>query len=653
MGKPYSQELDQFADTVSWVIDQDVKSLERYFDRWTGDYAAIIGSGGSYSAAVAVALMRELATASPTSAVTPLQFISLSRRMPDVLAFLLSAEGKNRDILHVARQAIAADHVVGALTLTTSSPLSEIAKATRGIRVFAHQMPWMKDGYLATNSLLATVLLFYKAFFGNDAITALAKTLLNRTTIADRRAAIGKLPVPGFAPGDGVLILHGEGAKTFAIDLESKISESALAVVSVVDLRQFAHGRHLQLSTARLGVLVVVAFATSERRLAEATVQQFPAGTRVVNVALTSEDSAAAAIEGILEASYLMELLARSAPYDIGNPPVGAIGRAIHGIDPKAFTDWIPALDCHSVGSQRKSPASRVDAAARFRAFAASEAYIQRLDNAHIKAIVCDFDGTLCRAENRYGGIDPDVLARLIKLSEQGMIVAVASGRGDSLHENLRSVVPKHLQERMLIGLYSGSYILRLNEAYEKPAPNNEFEALFEWMDRTAYGCPDNPWDKVKGGQFSLRVASPREARRLHAGIVAWLRRTQRHDWRAYRSGHSVDVLDANTSKLLVLGAVSQEFGLDPETEVLCIGDCGHEEGNDFELLRHPLGLSVDGVSIELDSCWNYARAGCSQAEATLEYLEGLNLRPQGGFQIKFRNTSEAINRDINESLVP
>lgn len=647
MGKPYSEELDRFADTVSWVVNQDVKSLERYFERWTGDYTAIIGSGGSYSAAVTVAILRELATASATSAVTPLQFISLSRRLPDVRAFLLSAEGKNRDIVHVAKQAIAADHVVGALTLTTSSPLSEIASHTRAMRVFAHQMPWIKDGYLATNSLLATVLLFYKAFYGDNAIAILSTTLLDRAGIAERRAVVGKLPVPVLVPGDGVLILHGEGAKTFAVDLESKVSESALAVVSVVDLRQFAHGRHLQLSTGRLGVFVIVAFTTSETLLAEATIQQFPEGTRVLKVALTSEDPAAAAIEGILEASYLMELLAKAVPYDIGDPLVGPVGRAIHSIDPEALTDSIPILDYRAVGGQRKAPASRSDTTVKARALAAGEAYIRRLENARVKAIVCDFDGTLCRAENRYSGIDSRVLKRLIELSEQGLIVSIASGRGDSLHENLSSVVPKHLRERMLIGLYSGSYILRLSEAYEKPAPNDEFQALFEWMEGTAYGCPEKPWDKVKGGQFSLRVASPREAKRLHAGVAAWLRQTQQHDWRTYRSGHSVDVLDGKTSKLSVLNAVSQEFGLDPGSEILCIGDCGQEEGNDFELLRHPLSLSVDGVSIELDRCWNYARAGCSQAEATLEYLEGMCACPQGGFQIKLREAFEAIDQDI------
>lgn len=650
MGKPYSRELDQFSDTAAWAADQDVKALERYFDRWTGDHAAIIGSGGSYSAAVAAAVLRELATASPTTAVTPLQFAALSPRLPGTRAFLLSAEGKNRDILYAAKHAIAADHDVGALTLTASSPLSELSSQARAMRVFALQMPWTKDGYLATNSLLATVLLLYKAFYGDFAIKTLTKTLLDPGVVAARRAAIGQIAAPTFSPGDGVLILYGESAKTFAIDLESKISEAALGIVSVVDLRQFAHGRHLQVTTGQLRPLVIVAFGRSERRLAEATLQLFPEQTGVISLGLISDDPATAVIEGILEASYLMERLAANATYDIGNPPVGSIGRAVHGIDVESLTDAIPVLDYRAVGGLRKAPAARFDPAVLTRVSSAGEIYVQRLESARIKAIVCDFDGTLCRAENRYGGIDSRVLDRLIELSEQGLIVAVASGRGDSLHENLSQVVPQHLQQRMLIGLYSGSYLLRLSDPYEKPKPNTGFESLFDWMKGTAFGCPDDPWSKVKGGQFSFRVASPREAKRLHAGVSAWLRQTQRFDWRVYRSGHSVDVLDPETSKLSVLKAVAREFGLDADTEILCIGDCGHEEGNDYELLRHPLSLSVDGVSIELDRCWNYARAGCSQSEATLEYLECLSALPEGAFQMRIRETFEAIDQSIGGS---
>jgi hypothetical protein len=80
LGKPYSEELDAFADTYQWVAKQDVARLGHFLNRWSGDYAVVVGSGGSYSAAFAVALFRELAHHSPTTAVTPLEFAALLRR---------------------------------------------------------------------------------------------------------------------------------------------------------------------------------------------------------------------------------------------------------------------------------------------------------------------------------------------------------------------------------------------------------------------------------------------------------------------------------------------------------------------------------------------------------------------------------------------
>jgi len=649
MGKPYSEELQLFAETAEWVATQKVEPLKRYLDRWVGDYAAMIGSGGSYAAAVAIAILRELAHASPTCAATPLQFASISARLPDVRAFLLSAEGKNRDILHVARHSVAADHVVGSLTLTDSSPLTEVARTTRAIRVFSYQMPWVKDGYLATNSLLATVLLFYKTFFGDSAFSRLTESMLTREYIQGRRDFIAATPLPGLKRNPSVLILHGEAARSFAVDMESKVSEAGIAVASAVDLRQFAHGRHLQLNQDRLKPLVMVAYSGAEQRLANETLALFPKDTTVVRVPLMQQEPAALVVEGLVEASYWTERLAEVVSYDVGDPPVGQFGRAVHGLDPEALLAGPAALDYHAVGSIRKNPAARYDPLTMSRLRAAGDAHVRSLERARIKALVCDFDGTLCRAENRFDGIDRAVLKRLVQLAEQGLIVAIASGRGDSLHQNLQEHVPSALQGRILVGLYSGSYIVRLDEAYVIPDSNPEFSALFKWMKGTTYGCPAEPWKKVRGGQFSFSVDSPKEGRRWHAAITNWLRRTGRDRWRAYRSGHSVDVLDSETSKRSVIDAVATAHGLDSMTEVLCLGDCGHEDGNDFELLNHPLSLSVEGVSMELGACWNYARAGCTQAEATLEYLEAMAAHPDGGFQIRFRETFEAIDQDIAE----
>ena len=87
---------------------------------------------------------------------------------------------------------------------------------------------------------------------------------------------------------------------------------------------------------------------------------------------------------------------------------------------------------------------------------------------------------------------------------------------------------------------------------------------------------------------------------------------------------HSIDVLDANTSKRLVVNHVAERLGLDPLTQILRLGDSGHEQGNDFELLGEGLSLSCERVSFGLDSCWNFGAAGNKQADVTMAYLRGL-----------------------------
>src|SRR5438874_1508643 len=144
MGKPYSDELDGLRHTYEWAGRQDVQRLRRYLARWIGEAAVVVGSGGSYSAAVIVALFRELAHHSITRPQTPLEFNTVIERLnPRVL--LLSAEGKNKDILLAAERSAEADLATAALTLTPENRLLEFAASSHAVRAFSFPMPWGKD----------------------------------------------------------------------------------------------------------------------------------------------------------------------------------------------------------------------------------------------------------------------------------------------------------------------------------------------------------------------------------------------------------------------------------------------------------------------------------------------------------------------------
>lgn len=72
------------------------------------------------------------------------------------------------------------------------------------------------------------------------------------------------------------------------------------------------------------------------------------------------------------------------------------------------------------------------------------------------------------------------------------------------------------------------------------------------------------------------------------------------------------------------------------EGQILCIGDCGMIEGNDFEMLSTSYSLSVDQVSRTPDSCWNIAPEGMRGLDATLYYLKNLKLG-NGTFKCQFK----------------
>lgn len=81
-----------------------------------------------------------------------------------------------------------------------------------------------------------------------------------------------------------------------------------------------------------------------------------------------------------------------------------------------------------------------------------------------------------------------------------------------------------------------------------------------------------------------------------------------------WRSTHSMDIVVAqDVNKKNVLGN---------NEKLLCFGDCGSVNGNDFELLSTPYSLSVGTVSRSVDSCWNIAPYGKRGVDATLWYLQ-------------------------------
>ena len=108
------------------------------------------------------------------------------------------------------------------------------------------------------------------------------------------------------------------------------------------------------------------------------------------------------------------------------------------------------------------------------------------------------------------------------------------------------------------------------------------------------------------------------------AAINEWVSQQGHEGWRAFNSGHSVDVVTEKAGKQLVVRDACRRLGLDPLKQVLRVGDAGDFGGNDYELLSEGLALSVDAVPPGVEQCWNLLPRMLGGVRGTEYYLQEL-----------------------------
>ena len=163
MGKPYQSEMEQIPNTIQWALRQNMDRLRHTLLRELGTRNLIaVGSGGSLVAATFAALLHEAATGRLARASTPLEATTRPATQ-STGALLLSARGSNADIQQAATILPQLGYEpVSAISTRKGSPLGPILENYGGISHEFH-IPSGRDGFLATNSLMATVVLLYRA----------------------------------------------------------------------------------------------------------------------------------------------------------------------------------------------------------------------------------------------------------------------------------------------------------------------------------------------------------------------------------------------------------------------------------------------------------------------------------------------------------
>jgi hypothetical protein len=554
---------------------------------------------------------------------------------------MTTAGGRNPDVLgSFVRLAHRDPKSYIVICLSPGSPLSALARRLPFVDFFDFAVPTGRDGFLATNSLLATAVILSRAY--DDATSAAPAGPPTWGQVIEGIDASGEeRRFDLLWKRRTLLVLYGPSNRSAAVDLESKFSEAALGNISIADYRNFAHGRHHWLAKRGDETAILALIDKNDRQLATRTLALLPRGIPIVRETITL-GGIYGRVSALVRALFVVGTAGRARGIDPGRPGVPSFGRRIYHIS--AF-GRAKDHDIRGLAIQRKAKATLKELDARgLLSFwsAAYERFVSGLVKARFKGVVFDYDGTLCGEFSRFGPLSAEVAASLKALVTSGITVGIATGRGKSVRVALRQAIPKRFWDRVLVGYYNGGDIAALADDSRPLTEPTETGVLSE-VESTILG-------HGLGRIAEVERRPPQITIRAHdAAQSDWLFGTVQHlvlvgRWPqvlVLRSTHSIDVLCPGVDKRNVVWHVAERGGM-PTSAVLPVGDQGAYPGNDFQLLSLPNSLSVDEVSPEPSTCWNLSSPGLRSTHALLHYL-GLTKLEAGQIRFVLQSQGERV----------
>ncbi len=632
MGRPYKSELDAVPQTLDWAASADIAAVARIVRAIGSRPLIVIGSGGSVTACHLLAKLHAQHARQLVRVMTPYEFLL---QPPDGTSsvLLLSAGGANRDILRAAEKASTeSPENVCAIVAKSASPLGRMLAELPHTLTAGFDVPFGKDGFLAVNSLLATSILVTRAYASVFEHDWIPPTLQN----------IRESPVDA-ALRTSIVVLAAGWSWPAALDLESKFNEAGLGTVVCTDHRNFAHGRHHGLAR-RAATSGVIALSTPDcRHIADRTLRLIPKSIPRLHLVTESAD-ATGAIDLIGQVFQLVDEVADRHGVDPGRPRVADFGRRLYGLSSPRRRSALPLID---VWIQRKVSCNVWSIASDQQRNAWRDAYntwAAHIGASRFSGVALDYDGTLCEAYERAGHPRTSVVKALTSALADGLRLGIATGRGDSVLDALRTSVPKKYHSHLVVGLYNGAIIGSLEDVEQRLADSQH--SAQHGLARVAAALEESALLSViaivrrRHTQLTITEKKPLPVGFLYRHVAETLSRSlgAMESCSVHESGHSIDVIPRDVSKLAVVAALEAESGLG----VLTIGDQGQFRGNDYAFLARTESLSVERVSTALDQCWNLARAGTRGTTALSWYLEALRPAGSSGHRLDLKLLEES-----------
>ena len=332
MGKEYMSELRVMAETYTWSRTVRTPALAKFTKKSKNIPLIAVGSGGSVTAAEIASMLH------PAVSCTMTTEAFLECTVPNNCAVLLcSAGGNNNDILAAYAKAVnSKPKVIGIVCANSSSRLVKTASVNQKVMTHAVTPPLTgMDGFLATNTLLATAVWLMRAY-EHDIPTLLHDIAYGGipSTVYSAKVADDLTKFKGVS---NMLILYDLYGKPAAVDVESKMHEAGIMSVQLADYRNFAHGRHNWLD--KHPETLVVALVTPKcSRLANATLGMIPEHINRY-VIHTDTNNYTASISLMISMFYVVGFFGHMHGIDPGRPTPPKFARSLYKMDVSEYLD--------------------------------------------------------------------------------------------------------------------------------------------------------------------------------------------------------------------------------------------------------------------------------------------------------------------------
>ncbi len=619
MGKPFENEIKLLNNSFEWASKIDIKQIQEFLFENIDRPLIIVGSGGSLSICSLISVMHKSIGYNAT-VLSPFGLFCSREIINNSKIILISSSGKNSDIQFAYKEAKKNNPFnVLAVCMKSKSILSSIISPSH--LIWENDIPTGKDGFLATNTLLAYFIIFsrvYKDFFNID-IPKYSKTILNSSFLKQ-----------DFTKTNTFSIIYGKWSEPVAVDLESKITEAALGNVQFSDYRNFGHGRHHWFAKRKNDTSIIALITPYDKDLAKKTLAILPKDVKKIKIE-TDLYGYSGSINLLIKSFYFINELGKKRSIDPGRPGVPEFGKKLYNLqyiktlkekNKRAFSD----NEYNAISKKLININAYLHDEQIINKWKASyNQFKRKINNIKYQAVIFDYDGTLCSSENRFSGPSRQIFDLINKLLINKVLIGIATGRGKSVKTDLRKNIPSDYWQRIIVGYYNGTNISTLDDddsPNTKVSPSKELELLFNNFN-SVNNLSNNLSFKLRPNQLTVEPIN-RDTWYINKQELKeiFYLHNYNSNFQLLESCHSIDIIPVTYSKNLVYDKCKSLIEVDNDKlNILCIGDRGDLSGNDFKLLSNEYSLSVDLVSSFPNSCWNFLPPGIKGEIGVLNYF--------------------------------